>query len=347
MDNHTPPPIAITDIHVPGISTTSSAGDASGISLDFGHNTFSVEFAALDYTDPSRNQFMSMLEGADRDWVAMGTTRRVQFANLGPGSYVLRIRGSNSDGVWNEAGLSLPILIEPPFWQRWWFRGIVVLLAGALAYGTYRYRLAKVLSVERLRFRIANDLHDDIGSDLSSLALESDLLARRLPQDDPARERFRSLGQAIRNAADNLRDVVWIVGPDQDSVPDLIERMREIAAKTLKGIDHEVRVTGAIASASLGMEFKRHVLMILKEALHNAVRHGAPSRVDVAFELNGTNIRLCVRDDGVGFDTSIHHTGRGLRSLRARTSAIGGTMTIESTPGQGTAVCLEADITRL
>jgi signal transduction histidine kinase len=204
-----------------------------------------------------------------------------------------------------------------------------------------------VLALERLRLRIANDLHDDIGSYLSSLALESDLLARRFPEGDPGRERLRAVGRTIRAAADNLRDVVWIVSPDRDKVQDLIERMREVASNILSGLPYEFRATGSDQSVALDIEFKRHVLMMFKEILHNVVCHARASRVEMEFDLNNGHMRLCVRDNGVGFDPSGKHSGRGLRSLQARASTIGGTVTIESTSGKGTAVCVEADITRL
>jgi len=346
-DNRTPPQIVITGFKILGEHSPLPARGRVAITLDHDHNTFSFEFAALDYGDPQRNQFMYLLEGADNDWVPAGTNRTVTYANVGPGDYVLRVRASNSDGVWNETGLSLPIVIEPPFWQTWWFRGVALILLGALAYGGYRYRLAKVLALERFRLRIANDLHDDIGSDLSGLALESDLIARRLPEGDQGRKRLQTVARTIRSAADNLRDVVWIVSPDQDRVQDLVERIREVAAKMLAGIQYEFRCTGVVLSGPLDVEFKRHVLMMFKEMLHNVVCHARASRVDVEFEHGRGRIRLCVRDDGVGFDPSGAHSGRGLRSLRARASAIGGTVRIESTLGHGTVVCLEADIIRL
>lgn len=345
--NTTPPPVVITEFRIPQTDTALSVLDPGGVVLDHARNTFSLSFAALDYTDPGGNSFMYMLEGVDRSWVQGGTNHTVTYANVSPGSYLLRVRAANSDGFWNETGLSLPILITPPLWQTWWFRGLVVVLLGALAYGVYRYRLAKVLALERLRLRIANDLHDDIGSDLSSLALESDLIARRLSEGDPGRERLRAVGHSIRSAADNLRDVVWIVSPDQDRGQDLEDRMRESTAKMLQGLPYEFRSTGSTFAAPLDIEFKRHVLMMFKEMLHNVVSHARASRVAVEFKLDNGHMRLCVRDDGVGFDPSGKHGGRGLRSLQARASAIGGTVTIESAPGQGTAVCLEADITRL
>lgn len=345
--NTTPPPIVITQFHIPGIDSAVTVSPPREVLLPHTLNTFSITFAALDYTDPGRNLYSFMLEGADPAWGETQTGRSVTYANVEPGHYLFRVRGCNSDGVWNEAGIALPIEIDPPVWQRLWFRGILLVLALAIAYGGYRYRLAKVLALERLRLRIANDLHDDIGSDLSGLALESDLLACRMPEGDPGRERLRSVGGALRRSAENLRDVVWIVSPDRDRFDDLIERMREVASKMLEDLPWEFRSAGTPPAEALDLEFKRHVLMTFKEMLHNIISHARATKVEIELEIQEGRFRLCVRDDGVGFDTGATHTGRGLRSLQARASALGGALTIESAPGKGTVVCLQADIARL
>jgi ligand-binding sensor domain-containing protein len=317
------------------------------ITLNHEQNAFSFEFTDLNFSTSKRNQFAYKLQGLYDDWIYIGNARLASFTNIDPGKYIFNVKGFNHHGIENETSVSIVLIITPPWWATWWFRAIVSITIIGIVYGIYRYRLNKALEMGRLRLRIANDLHDDIGSDLSSLALESDLIARRLPEGDPGRKRLQTVGRTIRSAADNLRDVVWIVSPDQDRVQDLLERMREVAAKMLTGIQYEFRCTGVVLSGSLDVELKRHVLMMFKEMLHNVVCHARASRVDVEFQHGGGRIRLCVRDDGVGFDPSGKHSGRGLRSLQARASAIGGTVRIESTQGQGTVVCLEADIIHL
>lgn len=349
LDNPLVPEVRITGMRVFDRPITNDLPYEKCGDLVFSHtaNMVSFEFVGLMYTDARETQYAYMLEGLSQDWLHCGTQRTATFTNLDPGTYVFRVKAANADGVWNTEGASVRIVIDPPFWQTWWCRGLVLILVGLAFYGGFRYRVEKIVAVERLRLRIANDLHDDIGSDLSSLALESDLLARRLPDGDPGQERLRAVGRTMRIAADNLRDVVWIVSPDQDRIQDLVERMREVAAKMLTGIQYEFRCAGSLLSGPLEIEFKRHVLMIFKETLHNVVRHAHASRVDVEFELNPGHMRMEVRDDGIGFDPSGKQSGRGLRSLQARASAIGGKLAVESTPGKGTTVALEADITRL
>ena len=348
-DNPLVPPVRITGMQVfdRPIIVERPFEEAPELVLAHTEKMVTFNFVGLCYSDPGKTRYAYMLEGLSQEWLQCGTQRTATFTNLDPGSYVFRVKASNSDGVWNEEGASFRFVIDPPFYQTWYFRGLVAVLLGLMVYGAYRYRIAKILAMERLRLRIANDLHDDIGSDLSGLALESDLLARRLPEGDPARERLHSVGRTIRSAADNLRDVVWIVSPDQDKVQDLVERMREVASKMLTGIGYEFHCTPSDLSVPLDIEFKRHVLMMFKEILHNVVRHARASAVDVTFHLGEKRLRLCVQDDGVGFDPSGKHGGRGLRSLQARASAIGGKVSIESEAGKGTVVSLEADITRL
>jgi signal transduction histidine kinase len=288
-----------------------------------------------------------MLQGFDETWIASGARRYAAYTNLDPQEYIFRVKASNSHGVWNEAGTSIRITVIPPYWKTWWFRIIAILLLGFLLYGIYRYRLSQVLALERLRLRIANDLHDDIGSELSSIALESDLIARRLPKEKPEQERLLAVGRTIRHSADSLRDIVWIVNPDQDKLQDLVTRMREIAVTMLRGIHSSFRSDGPLATVPLEMEFKRNVLMIFKETLNNIVRHAQATRVEIEAGLNAKQLRISVKDNGLGFDVAAPHGGRGLKSLQSRASAIGGKIEIHSTPGSGTRVYLETNIIRL
>jgi ligand-binding sensor domain-containing protein len=348
-DDQRVPVLHITDVQLFGQSIPHErlTEDTAGLVLSYAENMLTFGFVGLSYSAPEKLRYAYTLDGLVEPWLDCGTRRSATFTNLDPGRYVFRVRASNSDGVWNHDGASFAFVIKPPFWETWWFRGALVLLLGLLVYGAHQYRMGKIFALERLRLRIANDLHDDIGSDLSGIALESDLLAKRIPESDPARERFRAVGSAIRSAADNLRDVVWIVSPDQDRLNDLVTRLRESAEKLLSGIPHTFTTGESVTTGSLDMEFRRHILLMFKEILHNIVRHAGASRVEIRFELQKGHMRLCVWDNGRGFDTSVRHGGRGLRSLQARASSIGGTLTLVSNPGAGTEICLQADITRL
>ena len=130
----------------------------------------------MNYTNPAKNQYAYKLEGFDKDWVQCGTRRYASYTHLDPGAYVFTVKGSNNDGKWNEAGTSISVIIRPPYWQTWWFRSLVAMVVIALVALAYNYRVARLLEIERLRVRISTDLHDEIGSNLSAIALQSDLV---------------------------------------------------------------------------------------------------------------------------------------------------------------------------
>jgi signal transduction histidine kinase len=201
--------------------------------------------------------------------------------------------------------------------------------------------------LERLRLRIADDLHDDIGSELSGIALESDMLARQLPEGVPEQRRLRDVGRTVRHAADSLREAVWLINPEQDKLGDLVTRMREVASVLLAGVEYAFDTEGQLSASTLEMEFRRHVLMIFKEMLHNVVKHAKAGTVRIRVEIGPKELTVCVQDDGVGFDPGAEHSGRGMRTMRSRASAIGGEIAIESLPGSGTRICLTTRIARL
>jgi len=343
-----PAPAAITHVRVLQEALFVSPAHPAPVHLNYQENTLTFEFTLLDFRSPAAQQCIYMLAGADRDWVVPGDERRVTYANLPPGKYTFRVRAAadRAQGQAAASEASMLIVIEPPYWQTWWFKSLVLLLVVAALYGLHRYRLSKALALERLRLRIANDLHDDIGSQLTGIALESDLVARLLPSGSPARSRLAQVGQTIRDSANNLRDVVWIVNPDPDSVHDLVGRMKANAERMLTA--HRYTFDSSLPSfpSSVDMEFKRHVLMTYKEMLNNVVRHARAKQIRIEITLQGKRFRLCVEDDGIGFDPSARSEGRGLSGMRSRAEAIGGTLTIESSGATGTRVCLESGIIR-
>jgi len=345
-DNPYIPPVALTRIQVSnreGEATVEPTGLARML-LSYRDYTFSFEFVALSYTNPEQNRYAYRLEGFDRAWVDAGTRRFARYTNVPPGEYVFWARGSNNDGVWNDEGVSLPVVITPPFWQTWWFRLLVLLLVSGALYGAYRYRLARMLELERMRLRIASDLHDDVCSNLSGIAMISEMVQEDAKLDDPARDRLTRIADTSRQTVEDLRDIVWIVDPGHDKVDDLQQKMRTATATLLHGLDHRIDTDDLILSGTVSMDFRRNVFLIYKEILHNIVRHAGASRVRIEFGGRDQDLVLSVADNGVGFDTAAVHRGHGLNSIRRRAEDIGGTLEIDSRTGEGTTVVLTVTI---
>lgn len=341
------PPVVITSfkvfdrsIHLPqAISATEE------IQLAPDQDFFSFEFVALDYTASRRNRYMYMLEGFDRDWVEAGTRRYAAYTGVHPGEYIFRVRGSNNDGVWNNEGAVVRIHIAPPFWRTWWFALLAGLSIIALLYSLYQYRINRLLAIERLRTRIAGDLHDDVGTDLSSIVLATQSMERTLRLSDEERAEVRQIGRIASRTQDMMRDIVWVLNSRNDTIDDLTLKMREVAERVLKGISYTFKGPDAPLSGKMSLEFKRTLFLFYKECLNNIVRHSSATEAVIEFRAAGEELILRISDNGRGFDPSTATPGLGMKSLRARAQALGGNLDISGSAKDGTRISLTVKTT--
>jgi signal transduction histidine kinase len=189
--------------------------------------------------------------------------------------------------------------------------------------------------VEALRQRIAGDLHDEIGSNLGTIALLSQMAQR---QAGDAHEDLAEINRVARETAASMRDIVWLIKPGTAGAEDFVAKLRETAALMLTGL--EWQFDSEAFTSSLSLEWKREILLIFKEALHNIRRHAAARRVTMRLADNGGQFEMEISDDGVGFEMNGASSGHGLASQRQRAQALGGELRIESKPGTGTFVTL-------
>ncbi|HCV43784.1 MAG TPA: hypothetical protein DGH68_09900 [Bacteroidetes bacterium] len=358
-DNPDIPPIMLTSFKVfdvpfqlwQSITTTNSLG------LSHDQNFFSIEFVALNYTSPEKNKYSYMLEGLDENWVNAGTRRYASYTNLDPGSYTLRVKGSNNDDVWNDRGVAVAIVITPPYWKTFWFRGIVFVLVAGLLFSMYRYRVKKLLEIERIRASIATDLHDDIGSTLTEIALFSDVGIKEIrslttgkPITGGEAEKVTTLleeiGRTSRTLIDSMNDIVWAIDPKNDSFEYLLLRMKTHAARMMeaKGINYDIEIPAELSELELPLGFRRRFFLIFKEAINNIIKHAHPTKVQLTIKRERHSLIMTVTDDGVGFDPRTAGQGNGLRNMQERASALGGSLSIASAIAGGTTITLRTRI---
>ncbi len=355
-DNPDPPPVVITGFQVFNrpVFTDAVPGPDDRITLPYGDNFFSFEFAALDYTAPEKNRYAYRLEGFDRDWVYAGTRRYVSYTHLSGGDYVFHVTGSNSDGIWNQEGISLRVHIDPPFYQTWWFLLAVASCIAGGTYFSYRVRLVKLLDLEKLRTRIASDLHDDIGSGLTRIAVLSDVALQQAetlqkaggagPPAGPSgvTHSIRKVGNIARELVDAMSDVVWSIDPRHDTAGSLMQRVKVYAFEMCeaKNIALSFETPSEGDSAGLSPEVMRELLLVAKEAVTNIVKHSGCSRARIRLVTGRKEISLEVEDDGRGFAPFAADGGNGLINMKGRAERAGGTFTVESAPGRGTRIHL-------
>ena len=340
-DNPYVPPVAITQIQTANRdSVTVRHLDDGGEPLRLAYTDYAIafDFVALNFTNAGRNRYAYRLDGFDEQWIEASQTRTARYTNLPPGDYVFRVKAANNDGLWNEEGAAVSFVIAPPYWQTWWFRLLVFgALAGVLA-AAYRYRVRRLLEMERMRLRIATDLHDDIGGHLSSIALLSDVIREKDTLGDRERGQLAQISRSARAMVDAMRELVWAITPSNDSLDDLAEQMRDTATTLLDGTAVSFDLPERDLRRVLTMDLRRHLFLIYKEALHNIARHAEAEHVQVRLQCTHHRLLLHVADDGKGFDTGATYRGNGLRHLRHRAEQLGADLTIESRPGEGTAV---------
>lgn len=340
--NHQSPAVALTSFQVNGRGRRLPAAD-SVLVLPPGENTLAFEFAALNLLAPARNTYAWQLEGVDRHWTPPGPQRAVTYADLPPGYYTLRVRAANNDGLWNYRGLTLRLRLQPPWYRTIAFYALVALAVAGLLYAFYRQRLARAVALERARNQIAHDLHDEIGSTLSSILIQSRVPT---PTVEQARVRLQKIGDYAQPMLQAMDEIVWAVNPKFDPLPAVVARMRVFAAETLepRGVQLHFEATGPLDRITLPLTRRRDFFLIFKEAVNNAAKYANATNVWVVVRAEPRRLRLEVRDDGDGFDPQAPARGGGLGlvSQRARARKLGGRLSLDTAPGQGTRLGLDA-----
>jgi signal transduction histidine kinase len=200
---------------------------------------------------------------------------------------------------------------------------------------------------KRIYSRIANDLHDDVGSTLSQIAVLSEVARRQLQRGHPGvSESLARIGTASREAVEGMGDVVWSLEAGHDRLSDLAQRMRRFASDVFSARDVELsfRAASGADDARLDPDVRRQIFLVFKESVHNAVRHSGCARAEVDFRVEGQRLVLHVRDDGRGFDATSAQEGHGLRNMRERARQLGGDLRMESRPGRGTEMLLQVPL---
>jgi len=343
-----PPPIRITRVRIHGADYPVSElglSDLSGLVLSPNENQVQIEFASLNFATGDILKYQYKLDGADRDWSALTDFRTVNYPRLSPGTYRFLVRAVNSDGQVSELPASIGFRLLPPLWMRWWFLTAASLLTAVIIYWAYRLRLQQLLELERVRTRIASDLHDDIGSSLTQIAIMSEVARKQ--DGNRISEPLERIADLSRELVDSMSDIVWAINPKRDQLSDLIQRMRRFANDVLEAADVEVsfRTVPEQTDTPLHADLRRELFLIFKEAVNNVARHAQCDRVDIVVELKGSELLMSIRDNGRGFRAEPDSSqGHGLTSMRDRARRLGGDITVNSEPATGTTLALSVPL---
>jgi len=337
--------------------------------LSHTENNFQIDFFGLDFRAGETLRYQYKLEGADADWSPPTVLRSVTFANLQPESYRFLVRAVNSDGVASENPAVVSFKILSPVWARWWFIVLAAILITLLILAIYRYRVTnlrqinaalteaklaeenlrkskeeRLAELERVRSRIATDLHDDIGASLTQIAVLSEV-AQAQSKGNGASESLSKISNVSNELVEAMSDIVWSINPTKDHLSDLSQRMRRFASDTLtaKNIAFSFHAPDSDGETVVNTNVRREVFLIFKESLNNIVKHSQAGRVEIDLRIERANLLLQIADDGKGFSTvnaeSLNdYGGNGVLSMQRRAAEMGGKCEIKSIVGKGTIV---------
>jgi signal transduction histidine kinase len=344
------PPVLITGLRIAGQPHEVSAlGETEIASLELGsdNNQLQIDFVALGFSPGEGLRYQYQLVDASEEWSELSDQRTVNFAHLAPGRYRFLVRAVNADGVMSQSPAGFSFRVLPPLWQRWWFMAIATALVGLVVYALYRYRVRRLIEIERVRTRIATDLHDDIGSSLSQIAIMSEVARQQVDgENQRVSHPLSVIAGTSRELVDSMADIVWAINPQRDHLIDLTQRMRQFAADllTARNIEFRFAAPGPEHDVPLETDIRREVFLIFKEAVNNAVRHSNCSFIEIGFSVNDKALMLKVTDNGSGFDPLLAGSGHGLTSMKRRAKSIGGTLETVPEAGRGTTVTLQAPL---
>ncbi|MGA8263524.1 MAG: triple tyrosine motif-containing protein, partial [Ignavibacteriaceae bacterium] len=350
------PPVVITDFKVLNLPVEIGAEGSpllkaisltKEIELSYSQNVFSFEFSALDYSAPNKNMYAYIMEGFDKNWIYSGNRRFITYTNLDPGKYIFKVIGSNNDGVWNKTGTQLAIIISPPFWRTWWFLSSAVIIVGGMIYLIIYYKVKNLIGIERLRAKLAADLHDNIGSSLTEISILSEVISHKIDSaDDNTKKSLKMISDNSRNLIDSMSDIVWLVNPKRDSLYDLILRLRDTYSElsSYTNISFRSENIKELEKISLSMEHRQHLYLIFKEAINNSINHSKCSQIILDASVKGKRLEMTLKDDGTGFEDTYISSGNGLSNMKERAKSIGGVLSIFSEQGNGTVVQFNGNV---
>jgi signal transduction histidine kinase len=342
---------------------------ASALKLPASLGALEFQFTALSFEAPEKVKFRHKLDHFDPDWIETGPERHVTYGRLPTGRYEFRVTACNAEGVWNPTGAILAFIIPTPLWRTSWALGLYGLSAAGGVAGTVRLvshrrlrrrlaRLEQQQSMERERVRIAQDMHDEIGSKLTKISFLSELAKVEVNGTGALADRIDSIADTSRDLLQALDEIVWAVNPRNDNLEQLGAYLSQYAREYFQNtpVECNVSLDGGLPQLSMSAELRHNLFLAFEESLNNVLKHSGASGVRIEIKVEAMRLQIIVSDNGRGFEAPMEPQnaaagvvgtgpeGNGLVNMRQRLADVGGLCSIQSRVGQGTTVTLSISL---
>lgn len=343
---------AVKNLFIEQISVNGNPIDRVGESTDkvilkHDQNNLTFGYTAVCFDETHLMRYRYKLEPVEKEWNPPTSQLQARYMQLKPGKYRF-IVDVGYKGKWlDKQRYVVDVEIRQVYWKSWWFITLMTLLIGGMVYGFFRYRLNQYLKLQKLRVKIASDLHDDVGSTLSSISIMSDLLQSQLDNTTRSEQMIQEIGTNAHTMLDSMDDIIWSVNPSNDKFQNLALRIREYAIPLfeMKDIGFSIVTPEEMNDLSLTMDVRRNVFLIAKEAVNNLVKYSECTQASIEFGFAHNTLNMTVKDNGKGFDMEKINTSRnGLKNMKRRAEQIQGSLKIISEIARGTDISFSVKI---
>ena len=355
--NTNAPPVVIEEVMVDDVMRRVGLTEgtrSAPIRVPAGTQRVEIRYTGLSFSSPDQVQFQYRMEHYEPTWVRAGTRRTAYYTKMPPGDYSFQARAANDNGVWSQKGAEVWMRFEPHYWQTWWFRvgltGVCALTMGVVVrhFSVQKVQRQLVMSqyqraLEDERARIAQDMHDQLGSHLTRIGLMSEIAHLHRRDEAKLEAHFEGIKAVTRDLAREMDQVVWAVNPHKDTLEDLASYCCSHAEEffALTPIACRIDLPDDLPALRFSSKTRYQFLLTVKEALNNIAKHADATEVTLRWTVTARELTLVIEDNGRGFDLSAADGRRnGLANMKSRVTALGGSFEIVSAPGQGTRVCL-------
>lgn len=361
--NTNPPPVHIEAVLVDGEARGANPFQVvwdKDIVLSASKELLELRFAGLNLASPGRTRFKYLLEGHETKWTEAEGMRAARFPKLPHGRYRFLVKASNEDGVWSPQPAAVNIVVLPPFWKTWWFQTTTILALVGLIVGVVYFistqKLQRQLALlrqqealEKERSRIARDLHDQLGANLTQVALLGEMVEADKELPTEVESHAQQISRTARETSTALDEIVWAANPSNDTLEGLVNYACKYAQDylALAGLRYRLDVPAQLPEANIAPDLRHNVFLAFKESINNVVKHAKASEVKIRLRLEANKFSIEIEDDGRGPGDVPKKTGRnGLRNMRKRMEDVGGKFTMTPGAERGTVVRLTSPITK-
>ncbi len=303
------------------------------LDLSYEQNFVEIYFSGINYRAPNQIMYEYKMEGIDPTWQRT-TDRFAKYPSLPSGDYTFSVLAKNTNGTWSDIITKKTISVSTPFWLQWWF----IILCGAVVVGIILlfysyYKTTKLVDIERMRVRIASDLHDDVGASLTEIALQSDFL-QAIDTNPEFKKSLSQIGTQCRRIVTSLDDIVWSIDARNDTLGDLTDRMQDYVLNVLEPKNFKVQYDfdDLKMQNKLAVPLKENLYLIFKEATNNISKYSNGDLVRITMHTEGSSFTFTIHDNGSS-GMGLKKTGHGLRNMKMRAERIGASVDVSNKNG--------------